>query len=49
MKERIKRLYESGKIDAAGVIHAETLHWITREDVVDILGYDPYEPEVNET
>ncbi len=49
MKARLKRLYDAGRIDEAAVIRAEQMQWITREDVIEILGHNPYETEADET
>ncbi len=40
MFERIKRLYDAGKLDAAGVWNAVAKGWITQEQAQLILNGD---------
>ena len=38
MFERLKALYEAGKLDAAGLQNAVTKGWISQEDYEEITG-----------
>lgn len=38
MFERLKRLYNAGKLDAAAIMNAVTRGWITAEQANQILG-----------
>ena len=38
MFERLKRLYEAGKIDEAGIHRAVENGWITPEQAAEIIG-----------
>lgn len=40
MKNRLKNLYQSGSIDASGLLSAVSKGWITVDDVVEIVGED---------
>ena len=40
MKNRLKNLYQSGSIDASGLLSAVAKGWITVDDVVEIVGED---------
>jgi len=42
MYERIKRLYEEGKLDKKGVANAVKKGWITPDEYKEITG-EPYE------
>ena len=40
MKKKLNNLYQSGAIDAAGLLHAVAKSWISVDDMIEIVGED---------
>ena len=40
MKKKLNNLYQSGAIDAAGLLNAVAKSWISVEDMIEIVGED---------